>query len=181
MKSLFSNLWIFFLSGYALIWLTMARTNKKRNQPIEDPEMRSTTTQTEMILIGFVPTLLLFICTFFMPLKNSTLLPLGIIIFLAGVLVSLFSILSFRSSEREIITKGLYSHSRNPMYVGGFFFFTGIFLMGWDINLINFIYIIFLFIWIFSTHHMVKKEELFLENKYGALYQQYKSKTPRYF
>ena len=75
---------------------------------------------------------------------------------------------------------GIYRLSRNPMYVGGFLFLVGMAVMGWGITWANLIFIGCIVFWAFVIHGTVKKEEQFLQDKYGDSYAQFKQKIPRY-
>jgi protein-S-isoprenylcysteine O-methyltransferase Ste14 len=99
-------------------------------------------------------------------------------------LVSLFQFFRVRttpnplSPERasELVTKGMYRFSRNPMYVGLFFW-----LLGWGLYLGNFVAFLVLpaFVYVL-TEMQIKPEEVLLEKKFGQAYLDYMKRVRRW-
>jgi protein-S-isoprenylcysteine O-methyltransferase Ste14 len=86
-------------------------------------------------------------------------------------------LLNFASTPvDEPVTKGVYSISRNPMYVGDIFvnISIGIACLSWVfllVAIVNFL---------FFRYYVVVVEEPFLEEKYGDTYRKYKNRTSRW-
>ena len=78
-------------------------------------------------------------------------------------------------SKDELITKGTFSLSRNPIYTGFIAFFTGILIAYSNITILFFL--IFLVIMI---HRQIAREEIFLKNHYGDEYEKYCKKVRKY-
>ncbi len=82
------------------------------------------------------------------------------------------------AESTQLITTGLYAHTRNPMILGFLIFLSGI---GWlcqsltAIIVIPGIVFILLYIW------LILKEEPQLEQRFGDDYRIYKQETPRIF
>jgi len=76
----------------------------------------------------------------------------------------------------KLVTGGLFSISRNPMYVCFFMFFLGMFLIHRNI-LVIFALILFSM----AIHRQILREEKFLQKHYGSEYMEYCQKVRRYF
>lgn len=109
---------------------------------------------------------------------------IGIALYALGILIVIFGFIGLGSSvaiglpeEKTLLkTGGIYQFSRNPMYLGGFVVCLGSCI--YSIHIINFI----LFAITASIHHsIVLKEEVFLENRFGSEWIEYKKKVFRYF
>ena len=76
-----------------------------------------------------------------------------------------------------LVTDGVYGHTRNPLYVGVSVALCGIALI-FDLD-----WMLLLIIpsCIFLHFAVVKREERYLEQKFGDVYRRYKSRVPRYF
>jgi protein-S-isoprenylcysteine O-methyltransferase Ste14 len=81
-----------------------------------------------------------------------------------------------RQPSLKIVSQGIYSHLRNPMYVGGMIGLLGIVLafgLEWTFVL--------LVIGSLVLHFgVVLREERYLERKFGEDYRRYKASVPRY-
>lgn len=82
---------------------------------------------------------------------------------------------NFGRGERQLVTTGPYSFSRNPMYVGWTVLYTGFALRknnGWIA--------LFLPAVIATTHVWLHLEEQSLEREFGEEYRAYCRRVPRY-
>lgn len=79
--------------------------------------------------------------------------------------------------NNELATSGPYAHVRNPMYLGRFFVGLGIVLM------IKLPWLIVAYVVLFAiyAHFRVSGEEARLVSYFGAVYQDYCAKVPRFF
>ncbi|MBI4977475.1 MAG: hypothetical protein HZC28_08340 [Spirochaetes bacterium] len=101
----------------------------------------------------------------------------------AGFIFTIFSLFNLGASTRfglpeeetKFVAQGLYTISRNPMYVG-FHLFT---ISSALINA-NIVIVIFSVYSIMVYHLIIKGEESFLEKRFGAEYVAYKNKVRRY-
>ena len=102
------------------------------------------------------------------------------VIFFIGVLIAVSAVWKFKtiktsvdptnpSKATNLVTDGIYSYSRNPMYLA-----IVIVLFAWMIALGNYlnIFILWLFIW-YITYFQIKPEEAALSKLFGDKYQKY--------
>jgi protein-S-isoprenylcysteine O-methyltransferase Ste14 len=77
---------------------------------------------------------------------------------------------------RALVTTGIYAHIRNPMYVGLAFLVAGI-----GVALASDWTLVMLAAGALTIHYgVVKREEAYLEAKFGEPYRQYMATVPRY-
>ena len=112
---------------------------------------------------------------------------ISIIILLIGVLILTNPIFKFIKSKttidpikfkkvNKLITSGIYKYSRNPMYLGLLMIVisTSIFYL----NIFSITTPFVFYFWI--NRFQIKREEIFLTEKFGKEYSLYKSKTRRW-
>ncbi|HZQ09230.1 MAG TPA: isoprenylcysteine carboxylmethyltransferase family protein [Anaerolineae bacterium] len=109
---------------------------------------------------------------------------LGVLFCLIGLLLLLWSLVSFGKSFRvgidadhpdKLITTGVYAISRNPIYVAFAFVLLGEFLIFG-----NWILLVYLVAGIWLFHRQVLREEDFLRRQYGKEYLEYSKRVRRY-
>ena len=109
---------------------------------------------------------------------------LGAALACVGVLIFVLAFFSFGDSWRigidrktagQLVTGGIFSISRNPIYVAFDLLFIGVFLMNG-----TWFFLIFALLAILAVHSQTLREEKFLIQRYGAEYERYRKKTPRY-
>ena len=119
----------------------------------------------------------------YLPYKHS----ISILMFLVGTLILINPVFKFIKSKttvnpikfrkvNKLITTGIFKYSRNPMYLGLIFIIisTSIFYLNYYSIITPFIF----YFWI--NRFQIKREEIFLEKKFGKEYVSYKSKTRRW-
>ena len=112
---------------------------------------------------------------------------ISFIIFLIGVIILINPIVKFIKSKttidpikfkkvNKLITSGIYKYSRNPMYLGLLFIVvsTSVFYL----NIFSITTPILFYFWI--NRFQIKREEIFLKEKFGKEYLLYKTKTRRW-
>ena len=136
--------------------------------------------------------LILVVSSFFSSKKiNIILIPnqnmVSIIILLVGLLILIIPVSNFIKYKttidpikfkkvNKLITSGIYKYSRNPMYLGLLMI-----VISSSILYLN-IYSVttpFLFYW-WINRFQIKREEIFLTEKFGKEYLSYKTKTRRW-
>lgn len=124
-----------------------------------------------------VATIFLLIFPFFFTIQTSSrfIIP-AMIGYGVGILLTLWSTLDFIKPTPEGLHKnGIYQYSRNPMYVGYFFYFLGI--AGLSTSLLLFVALLLFQI---SCHFLILAEEKWCSEMFGASYQAYRKKVRRY-
>ena len=108
----------------------------------------------------------------------------GVVFCLAGLLLMLWSLVSFGESFRvgidterpdKLITTGVFAFSRNPIYVAFAFILLGQFLI-----FPNWILLIYACAGIWLFHRQVLREEDYLKKHYGKEYSEYCAQVRRY-
>jgi protein-S-isoprenylcysteine O-methyltransferase Ste14 len=109
---------------------------------------------------------------------------LGVILVTAGFVIFVWALGSFGSSWRigidekapgDLVTGGIFSVSRNPIFLFLDLYFIGTFLMNGALILLIFAVFIVL-----GLHYQIMQEERFLARNYGQAYRDYCSRTGRY-
>lgn len=77
----------------------------------------------------------------------------------------------------ELVTDGVFGHTRNPLYVGGSVALCGLALI-FDLDWILLLIVPSCVLLHFGV---VRREERYLEGKFGDAYRHYKARVPRYF
>ena len=136
--------------------------------------------------------LILVISTFFsskkidliqIPFQTS----IAIFILSVGILILINPVLKFIKSKttinpikfkkvNKLVTSGIYKYSRNPMYLGLLMIVisSSIFYL----NIYSILTPLFFYLWI--NRFQIKREEVFLTEKFGEDYLSYKKKTRRW-
>jgi protein-S-isoprenylcysteine O-methyltransferase Ste14 len=174
------NAWILTVILYAAAFVPLSIDSQKADKRMEgepkgselEKETRIAQIITHMIIMPFT-----FLYSIFLPLNFGTWwFYVGLLIYLLGLVMVLMSSMAFANAPLgEPITKGVYAYSRNPMYVGSFFAYTGI-----GIACASWIFLLCAIVWIVSWHFGVVEEEKILLAKYGEAYRQYMDRTPRW-
>ena len=118
-------------------------------------------------------------------IPNQTLV--SIIILLIGVFILIIPVSKFIKSKttinpikfkkvNKLITSGIYKYSRNPMYLG--FLMIVISTSIYYLNIFSIITPILFYFWI--NRYQIKREEIFLREKFGKEYLLYTTKTRRW-
>ena len=135
--------------------------------------------------------LILVISNYFSKKIDLIILPtqnlISFIILLIGILILITPIFKFIKSKTTIdpikfkkvnrlITSGIYKYSRNPMYLGLLMIVmsTSIFYL----NIFSITTPMLFYFWI--NRFQIKREEIFLTEKFGKEYLSYKNKTRRW-
>jgi len=110
---------------------------------------------------------------------------LGVTFIAAAAAISISAVRSFRAAGTNVepwkpstalVTVGVFAWLRNPMYVGGTLLLVGLsVLLASDWMLV--LTIVFA---LFLHFGVVKREERYLETKFGEVYRRYRDAVPRY-
>lgn len=128
--------------------------------------------------VNIVTTALLLIVPFFLKIKLHGLSGfLGLSILILGLVFYIISIIQFaRPNITGLTATGLYSISRNPMYVAFFLYFLGCCMLtrSW-------LLLIILIVFQISVHFLIISEERWCKDQFGETYSEYSGKVNRYF
>jgi protein-S-isoprenylcysteine O-methyltransferase Ste14 len=124
-------------------------------------------------LAFFIP----IIYSFFLPLKlNTYWFYIGLIIYLIGVIIATDAFYHYvKTPINNLVTKGIYKYSRNPMYLGMILIFTGI-----GIACLSWLFLLLTFIFLIVTHFLILSEEDYCLKVYKKEYKNYMNKTSRW-
>jgi protein-S-isoprenylcysteine O-methyltransferase Ste14 len=75
-----------------------------------------------------------------------------------------------------LVTEGVFQRTRNPLYVGGLVALCGIAL----IFALDWLLLLIVPSWVVLHFGVVRREEFYLEQKFGDLYRRYRERVPRY-
>jgi len=167
------NAWILNLPIVVLVFLAVNIFSKRESGEGTD------TTSKENAIFNAHHLIFLFssLYSIFLPLKlNSPWLLVGIIIFLPGLLIEVLSLLSFKkTSIDELVTEGIYSFSRHPIYLGFLFIKIGI-----SVSCHSWVYLLFAITSLLLEIEMVNIEERLCLEEYGSAYEEYINSTPKW-
>ena len=172
------NAWIFVLLGLLIgfvSWVLIGREAMKKFRAVPDvPKTRSEKISDK---IYFPFALASMVYSVFLPIKLGTLwFYVGLGIWVISLVIGLISFVSFGTTPLdELVTKGIYRISRNPVCLSGFLSDVGI-----GIACASWIFLLYAVIDIILMHISVGVEERFLLEKYGDAYREYMSRTPRW-
>ena len=164
------NAWIFILP---IIFASIfgARILSKR----KSEEGSGVTKGKTASMLYFSIILLLYAYSVFLPLQLNTWFVIGLIIYLPAIFFQFLGLLNFASTPIDgLVTKGVYSISRNPLYVSDFLLMIsiGIACLSWIFPLVAIANFLLL------RYYVVTVEEPFLTEKYGDTYREYMNRTP---
>ena len=122
-------------------------------------------------------TLAIFVYAFFLYVKTDDIwFPIGSAIFGFGILLCIASVINFaKPSGDGMNISGLYTVSRNPMYVSYFMYYLGCVLLTKSLVLLG-----LLILFQISSHWIILSEERWCRQKFGEAYVRYTEKVRRY-
>ena len=112
---------------------------------------------------------------------------ISIFILFVGILILLNPVLKFKKSKttinpikfkkvNKLVTSGIYKYSRNPMYLGLLMIVISSTIF--YLNIYSILTPLFFYLWI--NRFQIKREEIFLTEKFGKEYLSYKNMTRRW-
>ncbi len=134
---------------------------------------------------SYTPIPFLLIMIFY---RNASIwsLILGFCIAVIGELIRLWGV-SWAGSETRttgdvggsfLIVSGPFAHVRNPLYLGNILIYTGLGVMSFA--LFPYLQIAGLLFFYFQYRMIIKEEEKYLQNTFGAAFEDYKRNVPRF-
>jgi protein-S-isoprenylcysteine O-methyltransferase Ste14 len=169
------NAWVFVIPMLIITFSDMRVTAARESG--QSGDFKLTRKEARIMHAVFLPMIVSFIYAIFLPLRLGTAwLYSGLVVYLLGVGFSIVGILNFATSPKdEVITKGLYSISRNPMYIG-------LILMQVGLGIIcsSWVYLLLTLVLLILLNENLSAEERYCLYRYGDSYRRYKNKTPRW-
>jgi protein-S-isoprenylcysteine O-methyltransferase Ste14 len=146
-------------------------------EPAESEGFQLTKKENRLTYAVFLPMVVSWVYAVFLPLQfDTTWLVSGLVIYLSGIALTIVAIRNFATSPKDkVITKGLYSVTRNPTYLGLLLMQTGL-----GIACSSWLYLLLAVMLAILLNANLPAEERYCLHRYGDNYQKYKNKTPRW-
>ena len=169
------NAWILVIPMLIIFFYTMRVTSARESG--ESGDFQLTKKEKRIINAVFLPMVISFIYAVFLPLQMDTAwLCIGLVIYLFGMVFMIIAVRNFAPSPRDkVITKGLYSVTRNPEYIGLLLMQTGL-----GIACTSWLYLLLTVALMILLNANLSAEERYCLHRYGEDYQKYKNRTPRW-
>jgi protein-S-isoprenylcysteine O-methyltransferase Ste14 len=169
------NAWLFVIPMLIISFSDMRVTAARESG--QQGDFKLTRKEKRIINAVFLPMIVSFIYAIFLPLRlGTTWLYSGLVIYLFGVALSIVAVLNFATSPKDkVITKGLYSISRNPMYIGLI-----LIQIGLGIICSSWLYLLLTLVLLILLNENLSAEERYCLYRYGDSYREYRNKTPRW-
>jgi protein-S-isoprenylcysteine O-methyltransferase Ste14 len=169
------NAWIFVIPMLIISLSDMRVTAARESKQSGNFEL--TGKEKRIVNAVFLPMIVSFIYAVCLPLRLGTAwLYSGVVVYLFGVAFSIVAVLNFATSPKDkVITKGVYSISRNPMYIG-------LILMQIGLGIIcsSWLYLLLTLVLLILLNENLSAEERYCLYRYGDSYREYRNKTPRW-
>jgi protein-S-isoprenylcysteine O-methyltransferase Ste14 len=169
------NAWILVIPMLIIFFYTMRVTSVRESGEAGDFEL--TKKEKRIITAVFLLIVVSSIYAVFLPLQlGTTWLYIGLVIYLFGMAFMIIAVRNFASSPRDkVITKGLYSVTGNPEYIG-------LLLMqiGLGIACISWLYLLLTVMLLILLNANLSAEERYCLYRFGDDYRKYKNRTPRW-
>jgi len=172
------NAWILVIPILILSFSDMGVTAARESGGSGEPEdFQLTKKENRLTYAVFLPMFVSWVYAVFLPLQlGTTWLITGLIIYLLGIAFTIVAIRNFATSPKDkVITKGLYSVTRNPTYIGMVLMQTGL-----GIACASWLYLLLAAVLTILLNANLTAEERYCLYKYGEDYRKYKNKTPRW-
>ena len=169
------NAWIFVIPMLITFFFDMRVTAARESGQSGDFQL--TRKEKRIMSSIFLPMGVSFVYAVFLPLQlGTTWLYSGLPIYLFGMVFTIITGLNFATSPKDkIITKGLYSASRNPMYIGML-----LMQIGLGITCASWLYLLFTLVLMILLNINLSAEERYCLYRYGDDYRKYVNETPRW-
>ena len=168
------NAWIFTLPIIIISILGPKILGKRASEEVSSFTKKVKTVSNLSSLIILLP----FAYSIFLPLKLDTIwFVIGLLIYFLAMFFVVTGLLNFATTPvNELVTRGVYSISRNPGYLGMFLVNVGIGIacLSWVFLLVAIAFFLLL------RWYVVVVEEPFLVEKYAVTYREYMNRTPRW-
>jgi len=168
------NAWILIIPIIVISFLGSRILGRRGSEEGSNVTKKGKTASTLYFLI----VLLSYAYSVFLPLEIDTVwFIVGLLIYLPFLLFLITGLLNFATTPTDQpVTKGVYSISRNPMYVGDFMVNIGI-----GIACLSWLFLLWGILgFLLLRYYVMAVEEPFLTEKYGDTYKKFMKRTPRW-
>jgi len=169
------NAWILVIPILILSFFDMRVTAARESG--ESGDFQLTRKENRLTYAVFLPMVVSFVYAVFLPLQlGTTWLYSDLIIYLFGIVFTIVAVLNFATSPKDkVITKGLYSFTRNPTYIGMI-----LMQIGLGIACSSWLYLLLTVVLAILLNANLSAEERYCFYRYGDDYRKYKNRTPRW-
>jgi protein-S-isoprenylcysteine O-methyltransferase Ste14 len=169
------NAWILVIPILIISFSDMRVTAARESG--EQKDFQLTRTENRLTYAVFLPMLLSWVYSVFLPLQLGTIwLYGGLVIYLFGIVFTIVAVRNFATSPTDkVITKGLYRFTRNPAYVGMVLLHVGL-----GIACASWLYLLLALVLMILLNSNLSAEERYCLYRYGDEYLKYKNSTPRW-
>ena len=169
------NAWILVIPILILSFSDMRATAARESGEAGDFQL--TRKENRLTYAVFLPMVVSWVYAVFLPLQlGITWLYSGLIIYLFGIVFTIVAVLNFATSPKDkVITKGLYSFTRNPTYIG-----LVLIQIGLGIACSSWLYLLLTVVLMILLNANLPAEERYCRYRYGDDYRKYKDRTPRW-
>jgi len=171
------NAWILVIPILILSFSDMRVTAARESGAGDSGDFQLTRKENRLTYAVFLPMVVSWVYAVFLPLQlGITWLYSGLIIYLFGIVFTIVAVLNFATSPKDkVITKGLYSFTRNPTYIG-----LVLIQIGLGIACSSWLYLLLTVVLMILLNANLPAEERYCRYRYGDDYRKYKNRTPRW-
>ena len=164
---------IFLVANYSIMFIA----SKENVKEMMDQAKQAKGKDKLINLFSMIMYIGVMICSIFIPLKlGSTWFYVGLALFVIGMSFTIPEAqLFFRRKKEQLLTKGFYRISRNPIYV-----MVDICYIGIGIATASWVLLALIVFYMIVLHFLIIAEERICLEKYGDIYREYMKRTPRY-
>ncbi|KPK80660.1 MAG: hypothetical protein AMS27_16480 [Bacteroides sp. SM23_62_1] len=173
----FWNAWIF-MSAFLIQMLVIFFVDKRvRERSHISFKLRRNRLERYASILGNIIWFLALAYSVFLPLRTGTIwFYTGLVVFMTGLSLLTFATYNFIATPvDQLITKGVYSISRHPMYLATFLICAG---AGFASGSLLFVSLSIIMSFCFYQEAVI--EERYCLDRYGSAYREYQKKTSRF-
>ena len=169
------NAWILVIPILILSFSDMRVTAARESGEAGDFQL--TRKENRLTYAVFLPMVVSWVYAVFLPLQlGTTWLYSGLLIYLFGIVFTIVAVLNFATSPKDkVITKGLYSFTRNPTYIGMI-----LMQIGLGIACSSWLYLLLTVVLMILFNANLSAEERYCLYRYGNDYRKYRNRTSRW-
>lgn len=174
-----ANQWILLIIYFVVFLIFVFRLSKERREWLfADPKKmifgwrKLALRSGQLLSFAFI----ILVCLTPLPRVAQGIEVIGFALYLAGTIIVPLSIHYFgKAPEGQPILEGPYRYSRNPQWVG-----LVLVLLGLAISARSMLLVLLVVLIALTYHIQIRGEERFCADKFGAPYEEYLKKVPRY-